>query len=287
MLAHTIYGVDFSGAARAGDNIYLARGRVPTTSSDETLHIETCTPAPTLLDTTADRDAVLSGLREFIATRPTSDTGSVAFGCDFAFSIPMVHIAAVDDVTDWQSFLQWFPGDMTDPSTFASWAGDIAAATETKRTYIQRLTDTRVGALSPYHFFIQSQTFYGIRDVLAPLVKTNSIRVRPMQSPTSDIPWVVEAYPAATLDRFGLPDDGYKSTSDDAYNRRQMIIEEIDARDDVTLTPEAKTTALTDPDGDALDAVIAAVATFHVARDGITIPSSADDRWQCEGWIVS
>jgi hypothetical protein len=152
MLAHTIYGVDFSGAARAGDNIYLARGRVPTASSDETLHIETCTPAPTLLDTTADRDAVLSGLREFIATRPTSDTGSVAFGCDFAFSIPMVHIAAVDDVTDWQSFLQWFPGDMTDPSTFASWAGDIAAATETKRTYIQRLTDTRVGALSPYHF---------------------------------------------------------------------------------------------------------------------------------------
>ena len=287
MSAHTIYGVDFSGAARAGDNIYVARGHVSTTSDNEILHIETCTPAPTLLDTTADRDAVLSGLREFIATRPTSDANPVAFGCDFPFSLPMMHVTAADGVTDWQSFLQWFPGDMTDPSTFASWAGDVAAAAETEQTYIRRLTDNRVGALSPYHFFIHSQTFYGIRDVLAPLVKTDRVRVRPMQSPASDIPWVVEAYPAATLDRLGLPDDGYKSTTDDARNRRQLIIEAIDTRDDLTLTADAKTTALTDSDGDALDAIVAAVATFHAARDGITVPSSVNDEWQYEGWIVS
>jgi len=36
MSAHTIYGVDFSGAARAGDNIYVARGHVLATSDNET-----------------------------------------------------------------------------------------------------------------------------------------------------------------------------------------------------------------------------------------------------------
>lgn len=288
MLAHTIYGVDFSGATRAGDNIFLARGHVLDTSDEEILHIESCTPAPTLLNTTADRDAVLSGLVNFIATHPISDTEPVAFGCDFPFSLPMMHIKSADGVTDWRSFLQWFPGDTMDPSTFASWAGDVAASADTtERTYIQRSTDSRVDALSPYHFFIQSQTFYGIRDVLAPLVTNNSVRVRPMQSATTDVPWVVEAYPAATLERLELPGEGYKSETSDARSRRQTIIEAIATRDDVTITTDAKTNALRDHDGDALDAIVAAVATFHAARDGITIPSSADDTWQYEGWIVS
>jgi hypothetical protein len=50
------------------------------------------------------------------------------------------------------------------------------------------------------------QTCFGIRSVLAPLVRDGLVSVVPMQRPAADKPWLLEICPASTLKARNLYD---------------------------------------------------------------------------------
>src|SRR5262249_1065529 len=79
--------------------------------------------------------------------------------------------------------------------------------------HIRRATDIEEKApFNPYHYRIIYQTFYGMRDVLGPLRQLGKTAILPFQY--RRLPWaervVVEACPASTLKRLGLPYQNYK-----------------------------------------------------------------------------
>ncbi|MFC5970622.1 DUF429 domain-containing protein [Halomarina salina] len=258
-----VYGVDFSGAADAGRTTWLASATVEgTEQGDGHLRVETVRSLTDLAGT-ADRAPALAELRERLQ-EPT------AAGLDFSFGLPF----GVHDCDSWPEFLRWFPGEFDGPDDLRARCRErVEYRTDGERSYVGRATDEQVGASSPYHWLVAHQTFYGVRDVLGPLVTDGAVTVAPMQERESDAddrPTLCEVYPAATLRSLDLPDERYKgadAADREAYaERRERIVAGIP--DDCTLTPSVRTAALDDTGGDALDAVLAAYATYRAVREG-------------------
>ena len=88
-----------------------------------------------------------------------------------------------------------------------------------------------------------------------------AVSVPPMEAPGEST--VIEIYPAGTLRRLDTVDEGYKESTDEAAARRETILEALSAATklEVDLPASVRERALEDDGGDALDSVIAAVAT--------------------------
>ena len=119
-----------------------------------------------------------------------------------------------------------------------------------------------------YNRRIYKQTYYGIRDVLAPLVKEKVVSVLPIQSVAFDKPWLLEVCPASTLKRMKLYRP-YKGTNKDIKDidkkkNRKYILGKIENTGLIKIRSSAlRATIIDNPGGDALDSVIAALATFR------------------------
>jgi hypothetical protein len=66
-----IFGVDFSGSAKAGNHIWISAGK----SDEKKLRIARCSQAKELPGAAEKRDEALKALREFIARQPNSIFG--------------------------------------------------------------------------------------------------------------------------------------------------------------------------------------------------------------------
>ena len=180
-----IHGVDFSGAAKAGRKIWIASGTV----ADGVLAIHACRRAADLPGSSADREAALTALRNFIAERPADD-----FGLDFPFSLPRDLIAE----PSWEEFLRSFPERYPDAQAFRRACREATGGREAKR-----LTDYDARTpFSAYNLRLYRQTYYGIRDVLRPLVLGRLACVLPMQPVQHHSAWLIEICPASTLKAF-------------------------------------------------------------------------------------
>jgi hypothetical protein len=249
-----IYGVDFSGAADAGNRIWLAEGVV----EGERLSILVCRRARDLPDSGPARDRCLAALREFIAT-----LGPSAIGLDFPFGLP----AELVEDPGWEAFVRFFATRYPTPRSFREGCTAATAGTELKR-----ITDRQWRTpFSPYNLRLYRQTYHGIRDLLGPWVRAGSVCVLPMQPPVSGRPWLLEICPASTLkwlgrlthQRLSVP---YKRRSDEHRAARRRILRAVEARGDLTVPdPALRAAILDDPGGDALDSVIAAWAAFRAA----------------------
>ena len=254
-----IYGVDFSGAADAGAKTWLAEATVEDGGG---LHVAASRSLADLAGA-ADRDSALAELVERLQ-RPT------AAGLDFSFGLPF----ETHDAESWPEFLRWFPGEFGDPDEMRTRCRErIEYRTDGERSFVGRITDDHVGGISPYHRLVAHQTFYGVRNVLGPLVTDGEVTVAPMQERESDAderPTLCEVYPAATLRSLDLPDDRYKGGDADereAYaERRERIVAGLP--EDCTLAAPVREAALDDADGKALDAVLAAYAAYRATRGG-------------------
>jgi hypothetical protein len=109
------------------------------------------------------------------------------------------------------------------------------------------------------------------------------IRVLPMQDAHPNLPIVVEICPASTLKRFGLP-GRYKGRQ--FREARNALLQQFVQQTGILISEEVWMLALDDPDGDALDAVIAAEATY---RSWLNLDDTA--RWSAdhviEGFVFS
>lgn len=270
-----VYGVDFSGAKDAGRNVWLASA----TRRAGSLVVEGCYPGEALPNSGPKRDACLPALREFLA-----GADDAIVGLDVPFALP----AELTDASTWPAFAAAFPNGAEGPTEWAEACRDRAETLDRERVELKRATEDETGApFSPYNLRMRSSTYYGISAVLAPLVEREAASVLPMMPPNPGSAWLVEACPAVTLDRLDLDAGGYKDDDEAGEERRAEIVDAL-ADGPATITPAVRDAAIEEPDGDALDAVLAAVGvTMALERGEPTSPGTVDARTRIEGKIYA
>ncbi len=262
------YGVDFSGAMKAGTKIWIASGVI----GADGLRIEDCRPAYSMFEVRRDRSQSLAALREFIAAQ-----GPCVFGMDFPFGLPL----SLVEGDSWRDLVLTFADRYRDHDEFRDSCRRAAVGGERKR-----LTDRENRApFSPYNLRLFRQTYYGIRDVLAPLVRAESVSVLPMMPAVSGKPWLLEVCPASTLRLKGI-DFRYKGRGEGRREARQSILEVLQRTVPVLISAELRSVIVNDREGDALDSIVAAIAASRSLQGDLGRLKEVPG-YRIEGYIYS
>lgn len=239
-----IVGIDFSGAAAAGSAIWVAEAHF----EGGRVRIERCRSAADLPASHRDRERCLPALVAYIGQMRRA-----IIGCDFPFSLP----AAMIEAPSWRAFALAFGECYPSADIFLQECRRRGGGREIRRACDR---ESRV-PFAAYNLRIYRQTYHGIRDFLAPLVRDGAAVVLPMEMSDGDHPWVVETCPASTLKHAGLY-PSYKGTSATARDARSRIVRGLVRSGLVApLSPSLKRLAVDNTGGDALDSMIAAAAT--------------------------
>jgi len=245
-LTRRIFGVDFSGAVDAGRRIWIAEGK----TSARGLLILSCQPAEELPGGARDRAPALSALSKFIASHRDA-----IFGCDFPFALPREIVIT----KTWDSFIAGF--DHADADAFRTYYRRMSPGCEPKR-------QTDKEARTPWCAFnlrLYHQTYWGLAGLLRPLVTARAVAVLPMQEPAADVAWMIETCPASVLKHLNWR-GSYKNAS--LAGQRRAILQLLERRGHLaSLEGKLADRILADPGGDALDSVIAALATARALAD--------------------
>jgi hypothetical protein len=226
------------------------------------LRIEACRPACDLDGSGLARERALAALGRFLAA-----AGEAVVGCDFPFGLP----ASLAGPRHWEAFLGGFAGRFEGPEAFRAWCRERAGGEERRRA-----TDREAKTpFSPYNHRLFRQTYPGLASLLAPLVAAGEVCVLPMQEPSPRRPWLVEVCPASTLRQLGLRRP-YKGRGSERRRARAAILDALEARERVDLADASlRARLIADPGGDALDAVVAALAARRVLADpSVLAPAS-------------
>jgi hypothetical protein len=262
-----IVGIDFSGAAAAGSAIWVAEARLEAGR----VCIESCRPAADLPASHRDRDQCLPALVAYV--RQLQRT---IIGCDFPFSLPATMIEA----PSWRAFVTAFGERFPTAEAFLEDCRRRGNGREIRRACDR---DSRT-PFAAYNLRIYRQTFHGIRDFLAPLVR-DGIAVLPMETAKGDRPWVIETCPASTLKHADLYPP-YKGTSAAAREARRRILRGLVRRGLLsTPSPCLGRLAVDNIGGDALDSMIAAAATGRAYLAGAFIQPVIAAHEHLEGWV--
>lgn len=241
-IARRIFGLDFSGATDAGRRAWLAEGR----PSPAGLEILSCRPIAELPGGTIERTGALAALRAFIAATPDG-----IFGCDFPFSLPRGHIVH----PSWTDFIAGFLH--ADALAFYTHCKGISGNREPKRA-------TDVESKTPWCAFnirLFRQSYHGMAELLRPLVIESRAQVLPMQPPAPGLAWLIETCPASALKHLGWR-GSYKGAA--FPEARREILRRLSGTHLLAPLPRAlQKRVVEDAGGDALDSIIAAVATAH------------------------
>jgi len=241
-----IFGLDFSGAVDAGRRAWLAEGR----PSPDGLEILSCRPISALPGGAVDRATALAALRSFIAGMPDA-----IIGCDFPFSLPRAHI----ETASWVEFIDGFRH--ADALAFYEHCRRASGGKEPKRA-------TDVESKTPWCAFnirLYRQSYHGMAELLRPLVTKGKALVLPMQAPIARLPWLIETCPASALRHFGWR-GSYKGAA--LGNQRRHILRGLtEARLLQSLRRPLQKRVINDSGGDALDSIIAAMATSQALTD--------------------
>ncbi len=245
----TIYGVDWSGARDAGRHAWVAGG----VRNDCVLHLDHLLRGDELSGGAAERDTFIDALVNFV-----THSGPSAFGFDFPFGLPL----PLTGRGGWPTLLAEFSQRYPDAETFRERCRLAAAGAELKRV-TDRVTKTPFCA---YNLRMYRQTYWGMCAVLAPLVNDRKACAVPMQRRRPGLPVLLETCPASTLKILGLYKP-YKGRTPAHRNQRALIVRALERGGRLVLPARRlRQVIVNDPGGDALDAVIAAVATANAVH---------------------
>jgi hypothetical protein len=263
-----VYGVDFSGAQDAGRRIWIAWGAC--TGSD--LAIERCLPAQDLPGSGRGRDQALGALRSFVENHPHG-----VFGMDFPFGLP----AEVVDHQDWPTFALAVSQRYPTPETFRD-----ACRRQAGHRELRRRTDLQSRApFAPYNLRVYRQTYYGLRDLLGPLVAGMRASVLPMQAPIPNLPWIVETCPASLLKAAGQYRP-YKGPGDWRRVARERMVEYLEQEEGLAFVHQAlREQVIDNQEGDALDSVLAALGAQKALEQVVAGDLPQDPISLLEGYI--
>ncbi|MBV9852222.1 MAG: DUF429 domain-containing protein [Armatimonadetes bacterium] len=299
----SICGVDFSGARLAGRTTWVARIE---RAARPVLYRLTRLASLETLCGTADRGPVLAHLVQMIR-----DSEETLWALGFPFGLPM-EVVDGTEAAGWRAQLEFL----------RSWGEDAygvgvdclrRAQAQGHKGHIRRLTDIEMKApWDTYAYRIIYQTFYGMRDVLGPLRgETQAPSTGMVQETraaygtegtetggeTAVLPFdyarlprarrvVVEACPASTLKRLGLPHQNYKQPgaaplTPERRKTRRVILAGLG--ENVAIGRVQRQILMRDTGGDALDAVIAAVGAALSWRETDHRAVAAHPRYRQEG----
>jgi hypothetical protein len=264
-----VYGIDFSGAADAGKKIWIARGVV----EGEDLRIEACHQGADLPGSGVERNRCLAALQAFIAKKTVG-----VFGLDFPFGLPR-ELVKTDT---WERFVLSFPYQYASPEAFRETCRAATGDSELKR----RTDRESRTPFSPYNIRLFRQTYYGLRDVIAPLVRDKAACVLPMQMPVPNRPWLVEICPASTLKLEHLYRP-YKGKSREHRQGRERILESIEQMAPTFVSDTLRSVILGDPGGDGLDSIVAAFAVFRALPALADAGAMGDTAYTLEGYVYT
>jgi Protein of unknown function (DUF429) len=242
------HGIDFSGARDAGNKIWLASCRI----ENNKLHLHECQPASALPNSGALRELALAALRAWVITQPNS-----IIGCDFPFSLAQSKLG----YADWHSFITNFAADYSAELTFQQAHGGVG-------NEVRRQTDAE--AKTPFaagNLRLFRQTYYGLRDFLAPLYLNNLIQVLPMQRYERRRPTLIEVCPASLLKRINLY-ILYKGITPTHRAARGRILDQLCTAHQCVVPEAMRALLIEEANGDALDSVIAAVMAARAWQAG-------------------
>jgi hypothetical protein len=247
----TFTGLDFSGARDAGRHAWISQGR----AGHSRLEVWDCRPAAELPGSGAAREVCLPALARWI-----SELGDCLIGCDFPFSLPL----EVMGNEGWETFVSSFARRFPTPEA-------LRAACQSQGGHERRRqTDRETRApFAPGNLRLYRQTYYGIRDVLAPLVLEGAACVLPFQHPIPGRPWLIEICPAVTLRRLDLCSRSYKGPGERCRLERQHLLDRL-VELGMQLPARVRQRALDDDGGHALDSLVALLTAWSV-RDALVV----------------
>ena len=267
-----IYGIDFSGAQDAGNQIWIAKG----IGHGKGLLITECRSASDLTNSGKGIEGCLPALVKLI-----SSSQDAVFGFDFPFGLPA---PLVHDKT-WEKFVRGFQDKFESPELFRE-----ACRLENEGHELKRQTDIESHTpFSPYNLRLFKQTYYGISKVLFPLVRDKSACVLPFDKPVAGKPWILEVCPASTLKHL-MKDvvPSYKGPEEVMReNRRQILANVMKAGVVFVKDAALKDKILSNKGGDALDSVIAALAAFKAVQNQDDLFRDEDRYWKIEGSVYA
>jgi hypothetical protein len=280
----TIYGVDFSGAKLAGRNTWVARIEPVVRGSELPPYVLTDLARLEKLCGTAERATSLGYLVRMIRR-----SQQALWAIDFPFGLP---VEVMGHGAKWLAQFDFLRAWRED-----GYGVGLECLRRAKAlggpNHIRRLTDTEARApFDPYHYRIIYQTFYGMRDVLGPLRRHTQTAILPFhyRRLTAARRVVVEACPASTLKRLGLPHQNYKQPQGGPLTaKRRRTRHEILAglAEHVTISGTHRRVIMRNGGGDALDAVIAAVGASRAWQTADHRLIARHQRYPREGWLYA
>lgn len=243
-----IIGIDFSGSQHAGRSIWISEA-----DATDGLRIVSVERADSLLGTGTRREHVLPALVEYISSKKNA-----FIGIDFPFTVAQSAMFA----SPWRKFATSLENNFATPDELRSWCWQAAGARELKRE-TEKVAST---PFASYNLRIMYQTYFGITQVIAPLLRSGTASFPPMEQVETGKPSVIEICPSSTLKSFGQSTVGYKKSTAEGRQRREVLIAAAKEHSAVTnIKPVVEEAAIDDPKGDALDAILAAVAASRGA----------------------
>lgn len=242
-----VVGIDFSGAQDAGRHIWIAEGNI----SSGVLSVTDCNQASDIFGRT-DKNPVFDELVDWIESLTAATVG-----IDFPFGVPEVAANVMFQANSWSGFVNSQLWSGLTPDRFRQQCTNLCKSEV-------RDTDAMRRAGCPHDIRIYKQTFHGIRDILKPLLDRN-VSVAPMVN--NGNPTVLETYPAATLaQEDGLFATRYKNSSS-SRNRLSQNLQALSGLQDLDISGVPSTKVTDDNSGDALDSIVAALATFRAVNN--------------------
>jgi hypothetical protein len=251
-----ILGIDFSGAVDAGRKIWIAEATHDIRAPDQPLKIDLCLPATDLPQSGNDPERAIAALAKHIAL----DRSTIA-GCDFPFGLP----ASLVDALTWEDFIAQFPLRFPHHESYRE-----DNRLRTQKIEIKRHTDRIAGTpFNSYNLRLYRQAWWGMARLLHPLVTSGQAMVVPQMPVVGLKPIVIEVCAACTLKHLNCYPP-YKGREKLHRKARQRI---LDCLIDLHLleapASSLRRQLLDNAGGDALDAVIGAIAT---ARADLAAP---------------
>lgn len=253
-VSRRVVGVDFSGGSSAGRKIWLAEG----TLRGERVEVDSLRRACDLPGSAPGRDRAIASLREWIAAQP----GGTVIGCDFPFSLAKDMLGH----PTWDAFAAAFAHDYPH-------AEALYEAGRAKSPPVRRADQEARTPFAPHNLRLYRQTYYGIRDLLAPLAAAGQARIIPFHDLAADLPVLIEVCPASRLKAHGRYQP-YKGAELRAV-RVRLLNWLIDH--DIVISSALSAAAAEDAEGDALDSLIAAVCAARALAQ-LTAPVDALSR---------
>ena len=276
-----VFGVDFSGARLAGRTTWIAR-LDPVASSGEPAFTLGALQRLDRLAGTAERDAALAHLVAMVA-----QTTDALWAFDFPFGLPVELFPARSGWPRQLALVREYRAD--DYGLGLECVRRALALGE--RMHIRRQTDVDARApFDPYHYRIIYQTVHGMHAVLRPLRRDRGTAVLPFQYDRlqSANRVLVEACPASTLKRLGLPHQSYKQPAGGPLTRRRRLTRRVivaGIADLVQVTARDRRVMMRDPGGDAIDAVLAALGAAQAFASVDHSAISKHARYSREGHL--